>query len=559
MPNITTREMSVVADQLGSATAILATETPVNRGDYQEVLRVSADAADIVSRQPHPLLDSHNHSEQIGVVENLRFENSQLIGDLRFRANDAGQEAYRSIKDRVVTRVSVGYRVLETQRQGEMLIVTRWELLELSLVAVPADANAEIIEVRNMETTATRSEVIRETAQASKSEIREIAALAERHNRMDLFKTAMERDMGLDQFRAQLLESLPQGKPLELGSEKRLATFSLVRAIEAMASGDWRNAEYEQQEMSRYRAQSPNARVLPASHNLLQRDVLNSGTGSNLIGTDHKGELFIDRLSPQGDLLSRVTTLSGLDQNVAIPKMTSGTSAAYIAEGGSITESTPAFSQVTMSPNLLAGFVEYSVQMLRQSSPNIEQLVRRDLTRSIEIKLEQTIIEGSGSGAEPTGILNTSGIGSVALGTNGAAPTYSALLDLIAEVSQDNADGNGVFVINAATEAFLRKTPKVASTDSVMILEGNTIAGRPVVVCNQVPSDLTKGTGTGLSAILYGDFSQVLLGQFGSTELLVDPYTSMQTGLVRVRGLAMVDLAIRYPEAFAAITDADLS
>ena len=327
--------------------------------------------------------------------------------------------------------------------------------------------------------------------------------------------------------------------------------FSLTRAINGVVNGD----KPESVGLTRGKLEG-NTYAVPQ---LAQRDVLKSGTGSNLVGTDHLADRFVDRLSPLGDLLSRVTMLTGLTGQISVPKMTAGSTAAFFAEGATITESTPTFGQITMNGNLVAGLTEVSTTMIRQGSPAVDLMLGQDLRRSVEQKMEQVVINGSGSGAEPEGILNTSGIGAVALGTNGAAPTYSALLDLIAEVAADNADTNGVFVMNARTASFLRKTPKVASTDSVMILEGDSIAGRPVVINNQMPADLTKGTGTALNAIVYGDLSHVMVGQWGSTELLIDPYTKADSGMIRMRTLALIDVAVRYPEAFAAITDADIS
>ena len=112
--------------------------------------------------------------------------------------------------------------------------------------------------------------------------------------------------------------------------------------------------------------------------------------------------------------------------------------------------------------------------------------------------------------------------------------------------------------INPQTEAFLRKTAKVSSTDSVMILEGNTLANRPVIVSQNVPSNLTKGTGSGLSAIIYGNLNDVLYASFGGLEIVVDPHTKLNQGIIRVAAFMEVDVALRHPESFSAIKDANV-
>jgi HK97 family phage major capsid protein len=235
--------------------------------------------------------------------------------------------------------------------------------------------------------------------------------------------------------------------------------------------------------------------------------------------------------------------------------MTSSSSSAWYAEGGTIAESTPAFDQLTLSANTLASMVEYSRKLLRQS--DVEQILRRDMSRTMAIALDTAILNGSGSGAEPTGILQTSGIGAVAGGTNGAAPTYDNMVDLIAAVAEDNArSDNSVFISNSKVEAKLRKTSKVSSTDSVMVLENGQVAGRDFIISNAMPSNLTKGTGSGLSAILFGDLREVVVGMFGDLEVVVDPHTKLNENLLRIASFMEVDLGLRHVESFAAMNDA---
>ena len=82
------------------------------------------------------------------------------------------------------------------------------------------------------------------------------------------------------------------------------------------------------------------------------------------------------------------------------------------------------------------------------------------------------------------------------------------------------------------------------------------IAWRRLEVSNNVPSNLTKGSGTNLSAVIYGNFADLLIGMFGQLEILVDPYTDFAKGTVGVRALQSIDIAVRHAESFAAMTDA---
>ena len=85
---------------------------------------------------------------------------------------------------------------------------------------------------------------------------------------------------------------------------------------------------------------------------------------------------------------------------------------------------------------------------------------------------------------------------------------------------------------------------------------GSEPIGRRLEVSNNVPSNLTKGTGTNLSAVIYGNFADLLIGMFGQLEILVDPYTDLAKGTVGVRALQSIDIAVRHAESFAAMQDA---
>ena len=176
-------------------------------------------------------------------------------------------------------------------------------------------------------------------------------------------------------------------------------------------------------------------------------------------------------------------------------------------------------------------------------------------------KIEDVAIEGGGSN-EPTGITQTSGIGSVAIGTNGGAPTWASIVNLVKEVEIDNAGINGNtqgFLTNPKVKSKLASTPKVASTDSVMIMNEpySSLYGYPVAFTSNVPSNLTKGSTSGTcSAMIFGDFSQLMMGVFGGgPDVLVDPYTSSTSGTVRIVVMNEIDLAVRHAQSFAACLD----
>jgi HK97 family phage major capsid protein/HK97 family phage prohead protease len=503
-----------------------------------------------LERFPLPLLVSHDTQQlPIGVATNPRFEDRKLVADLLLADNDEADEIYERIRDGILNNLSIGYKIDRQQETASGKRVTRFTPHEVSLVSVPADPQAKITQVRVMDNASPYAD----------SEDLDMIAIARRHSAWEEYEETKREGLGIDELRHKVLNKVSSVRALpdrDIGmSNREIEQFSVAKAIRAMADNDWKDAGLEREVLrttEKLRTRQ-NSFVLP--NELMRRDVLKSGTGGELVGVQFLGDRFIDALYTESDVLNRCTLLSGLTQDVAIPRMTSSSSSAWYAEGGTIAESTPAFDQLTLSANTLASMVEYSRKLLRQS--DVEQILRRDMSRTMAIALDTAILNGSGSGAEPTGILQTSGIGAVAGGTNGAAPTYDNMVDLIAAVAEDNArSDNSVFISNSKVEAKLRKTSKVSSTDSVMVLENGQVAGRDFIISNAMPSNLTKGTGSGLSAILFGDLREVVVGMFGDLEVVVDPHTKLNENLLRIASFMEVDLGLRHVESFAAMNDA---
>jgi HK97 family phage major capsid protein len=202
---------------------------------------------------------------------------------------------------------------------------------------------------------------------------------------------------------------------------------------------------------------------------------------------------------------------------VVIPKLDVSSTAGWVAENAAISATDFEHDPVTLAPKHVGCLAEFSRNLLLQSSPDVEDLLRSDFAKQLANAIDAAAINGGGSN-EPVGILATSGIGSVSLGTpDGGAPTWAGVISLIAEVEIDNAVG-GAFLTNPKAVKKMRSTAKVSSTDSVMIQESpNMLAGYPLVSTNNVPSNLVEGSsGATLSALIFGDFSDMLLGYWSS-------------------------------------------
>jgi HK97 family phage major capsid protein len=369
-----------------------------------------------------------------------------------------------------------------------------------------------------------------------------------------------------------------EGLSLGLSAED-LRRYSLVRAIRAMATGDWRGAEFEREcsdAMAERIGRAPQGFFVPydwqrapgLGRGQAEARDLQAGTpsaGGYLVDTDLLAASFIELL--RNRMVVRVAgarVLSGLVGDVDIPKQTGGATAYWLGEGGAPTESQQTLGQVVLRPKTVGAYTDVTRRLLKQSSLDVEMFVRDDLATVLALAIDYVALHGPGAANQPLGVAGTSGIGSVAGGTDGLAPAWSHIVDLETEVAVDNADlGRLAYITNSAVRGVLKQVftnatygeiPVWTNTPTPGVGEMN---GYPAHATNQVSSTLTKGTSSGVcSAIFFGNWADLIIGMWGVLDILVDPYTHSTSGSVRVVALQDVDVAVRHAESFAAMLDA---
>lgn len=612
-----------------------SSETPVDRWFGAEVLSHRSGAADLtrLNSGAAPLLWNHDPNQMIGIVEKAWIDNGRGYATARFSSNDLGRQIQQDVQDGIIRNVSFGYRILEMTASGEKsadsqqtFTADKWLPLELSLVAVPADSTIGLgrsqeqeerdVLIRELDlpqqarapesepvqevaasTTVHNStpetmsdlniETVRtEAAAAERNRIATINALGERHSMADLSRQLVESGRSIEDARGAFLERLgAKQEPISQGTgdvelnAKEQRSYSVVRAINAAISGNWSDAGLEREvsaEIERQTGKATSGFFMP--HNLdMSRAAYAVGsatTGGNLVATNLLSGSFIDVLRNNALIMQMgPTVLGGLVGNVSIPRATAATATYWVSEASALTEAEATFDQVTLSPKQIGARSQYSRLALQQTTPDIEMLVRNDLAKVMALGIDLAAVNGSGSSGQPRGILNQSGIGSVAMGTNGAAFTDSAsgstsgldqLIALESKLDIANAlNGNLYYLTNAKVVAALKKLKTAFGEYLWTNTDGQTtlgtpggVNGYPVMRSNQVPASLTKGSGTGLSALLFGDFSQLIVGMWGALEILPNPYGSGYTaGSVDIRAMQTCDIAVRHAESFAAITD----
>ena len=587
-----------------------SSEYPVKRYFGNEILSHDQGAADLSRlNDGGAVLFNHDMNKPIGVVESAYIgEDKRGYAKIRFSRNKFASEVLEDVKDGILRGISFGYQINDIDETEDGMLARSWSVHELSVVTVPADPTIgfgrslispsqgnsitmedkspqqEIISAEESASPSVRTmeESTKETAvEAEKSVEIDIKAEVQRaideNNARTAAITSLCREFGkygAEELTDSLIKSnkspaeakaaildLVKNKaeavntPIrstdmstnEVGlDQKEIKRFSFLRALNALANPTDRQAqeaaafEREVSDAASKKYEKPANGIL-VPNEVLQRD-LNVGTataGGNLVPTELLAGSFIDILRKRMAVMAtNPTMLTGLSGNVSIPRMTSTSTAYFVGESGAPTESQQAFDQVNMTPKTIGAFVDYSRRLLLQSSIDVETMIRDDIARVIATKLDNAAIYGSGSSNEPLGIKDTTGVGTSTITTFG---TFAEYIALETDVAAANADvANMFYLINASARGALKSTEKATNTGQ-FVFENGEINGYPAIVSNQLANN----------DVLFGDFSQFVIGMWSGLDLTVDPYANATSGSVRIIALQDVDFAVKQPTAFS--------
>lgn len=249
------------------------------------------------------------------------------------------------------------------------------------------------------------------------------------------------------------------------------------------------------------------------------------------------------------------TILNGLQGNFTMVKG-GNASASWLAEEAVASATRPGFSSVTMSPKRLQILAGYTYDLLKQSALSVDEIIWNELAVAHAQALDAAAFNGSGSNGQPTGIRNASGINAIALDTNGAAMDFANLVKMETEVAADNGlRGSLAYVTNSKVMGKLKTTAQIAGYPAYLFEDGKA-NGYDVLVSNAIPSDLTKGTSTSVcSSMIFGNFNDLVIAGWGGLDMLVDPYTSKNKGVIECTMLAYHDIAVKHAESFCVVDD----
>ena len=588
----------------------VSSEEPVERDFGLEVMDHSPDSMNLrfLNSGRAPLLLDHDMTKQIGVVEGVELDENarRLRAKVRFGKSALASEVFNDVTDGIRANISVGYRIdgrIERDNDPENYYRIRTTPMEVSIVSVPADrsnlvgvgrsvpaepkpstSKGDVKMTDEVKTDINLDAVKAEAVRAARKNDAEILALGAKHNKRDLANEAIAKGTSVDEFRGELLNAITD-KPLDVSPSaiqvpvKEKREYSLGRMVQAQITQNWRNAGYERElndEIAHRIGREAEGVYVPDFAWGQRAPLATAATGGSssevvfddFVPTVHRADMFIEALrarSVLGEL--GATYMSGLTNRIKMPKLATGASAAFVEELADVSDGSPTDGGVTLQPRTMGASQTMSRLLMLESVPAIEQIIRNDLLASAADRMEFHAIQGSGSSGQPTGILNTSGVNDldISAGTDRAALTWDDVVDLTKLVEEDNGirDQNAAgFLSHPAVKAAMATTARVASTDSVMILNDpwNNLYGYPAAFTSNVPTNLNPGDGgTDASALIFGDFSQLIIAQFGAPSILVDPFTGSSAGTVKMVLHTELDVGVRHAVSFAITNEVDPS
>lgn len=565
------------------------------------------------------LLVNHNPNDWVGVIESARIDGDKVgRAVVRFGSSDRANQVFRDVKDGILSSVSVGYSrdEMALTRSGadipDEYTVTRWTPLEASLVTVPADQTVGVGRAAEEEVPAREERVIHQPARpAETTEVRmqatteapaaAAAAAAEEAARRNISAADAEKERiqairdlckansidarvedrwirdgaQLTKVASELLEVLTERgkqKPLEAarlglerGEAQRWSLFKALGVLHDPANPRAREAaafEIECSEALRTKLGRAASRSIIVPSEILERkmsDAVQAAVGIRAMDTTpgSKGGYLV--AVNQGDFIGILRNrsvamrmgarvLSGLQGNVVFPRQTGKPSITWQGGGGTgVTAADQTLGQLSITPKTAIAITDVSLQLMQQASPSAEAFVMADLAADIAIDgVDNATINGTG-GAQPLGIKNTTG---VTTGQDASSATYAKILAFPQTAGTSNAIlGNPGFVTNTAGAARLMQVQRFTSTDTPLWV-GNLLDGTCVGFNAMSSEQLASGN------LVFGSWDALTIAEWGVLELDTDTGgTRFNQAQVGIRALWMVDVLLRYPQAFVVGTN----
>ena len=568
-----------------------SSEFPVERGYGMEVLDHSPTSVKLERlNNGAPLLVNHNADDQVGVIEQARVDGDKTgRAVVRFGTSQRAQEIFEDVVSGIRKGISVGYYILKSKREQrdgvETVRATLWEPLEISVASIAADWKGSGVG-RSIETKTQREETytmsennteikteepridvdaeVKKRTDESVKRSKDILAIGAKYDCIDDATNFVNDGKTAGEFSRWVLDNKMKSEPVKAApvmDVQEREDFSISRAVRNfITEGKWTGYEAEvSQSAQKAQGRATNGLCIPTEA-FAKRDLTagSAGAGGNTVATDLSG--FIDLLRNEAVAIQAgATVLDGLTSNVAIPRMSGGATAYWVGEQVAPTETAQTFDQVTLTPHRLSMHVNLSKQLIQQSSVDIENVVRNDLVVTAANALDTAVFTGTTAPADadaPTGLYASIAASLAANDVDfGAAPTYAEIVNLEKLVADQNALRGSLAYVTSPKGAFTAKTITLDSGSGRFLFEDGKINSYPSFITNNIAIDLDDPTAGGTTsadtAYYFGNWNDLLIGNFGGLDVVIDPYTLATTGTIRMVVQMMVDINYRHLGSFA--------
>ena len=357
-----------------------------------------------------------------------------------------------------------------------------------------------------------------------------------------------------DEQRALFLEEAERrsmGSQADKPLQKLESQISLVEAIACQVEQRAVTGALAEYNAEHERRTGKRANGIAVPHSIFEkRAAQTTSTAAGVVPDDFRPDQFVGLL--RNALVVRslgARVLGNLRGDIVIPRQATSSTAYWVAENEALTESGLTFDTITMGPKHVGAITELSRQLLQQSNPSIEQLVRDDFVAVVSAAVDLALLHGDGV-KQPEGIVTAA----TGTGTLGAA-TWAKVLKIIEDLGADNITPN-YWLTSPQVVTKLRSTLKEAGLPGYL-MENGQLAGIPVAVSKHLANKAgTPATGR----MILGDFSEMLIGTWGGVDVLANPYesTAYARGGVKVRIMTTLNMIPRRAEAFSVIDDVTL-
>lgn len=542
-------------------------------------------------------LNMHNPWDQRGAVTKAWLgEDARCYCIVKFSRSDLGEELLQDFADGIRTQISVGYRIHELileRQEGDLEFyrATKWEPTEVSSVSIAADPSVGVgrsaelqpqnaaqqntlnpVNIRglsamakeNSDTSIPLEEVNGKGEQkrsTANGEAPNVKIVEERSDAADIAKTASEygaaelgnqfiaQGRSHEEFKGALLKQLAE-KREAAKSDKDMSTalnldlpesdmrdYSLMNVVRGLASGNMKKFAPHELEISNAMAERADKEAhgifVPhqvLGHGLRTMNTGVAGKGQEMVPTDLLTDQFIEALRQKavlGGLGARF--LTGLQGNVDLPKQTGSATFFWLNEDEDVTDSDLSLATVQMTPRTVAGSVALTRRMMVQTGGGIESLVRNDLLTGLASAMDS---EGLAT------ILAAAGVGAVDM-TGGI--DWAKVVEFESDVGESNYTGEMLhYLARASMIGKMKTTEKAAGTAKFLVEDGS---------CNGYP--IVRHNGVGVDDLLFGDFSNLMYGMWGTVDLTIDKSTKAASGGTVLRVFQDADTAIRHEAAFS--------